>query len=343
MKLKPRHITLFTLLICVWLMMIFTSLAEGYARGIYPFISRLLSTVSLPFSFSLSDCFIYGSIAGLIVYLVIAICRHKKFKKILLVEGEYLLWVYVWFYLAWGINYYRKDFYTRADVVKTEFSDVAFQKFLSVYADSLESTSCNIQRIDTVYLDRLVKESYSDLSTKYGILSPRTALHSKPMLLNRLMSGVGVLGYLGPFFNEYTLNKELLPVQYPFTYAHEMAHVLGVAEEAEANLYAYLICTNSSNRALRFSGYFGLLPSVLINIQGLYGKKAAKDWFATLSPSVKAVYHQDREYWDSRSYPLLNDFQDALYNLYLKGNNIDSGLDDYSEVIGMVMALRENN
>ncbi len=79
------------------------------------------------------------------------------------------------------------------------------------------------------------------------------------------MSGVGVMGYMGPFFTEFNLNGQLLPVQYPATYAHEMAHVLSISNEAEANLYSYLICTSSSVPEIRFSGYFSLLPYVLSN------------------------------------------------------------------------------
>ena len=30
------------------------------------------------------------------------------------------------------------------------------------------------------------------------------------------------MGYMGPFFTEFNLNGQLLPVQYPATYAHEM-------------------------------------------------------------------------------------------------------------------------
>ena len=55
------------------------------------------------------------------------------------------------------------------------------------------------------------------------------------------MSRVAVTGYMGPFFTEFNLNQELLSVEYPFTYAHELAHRLGIASEAEANLYAYLV------------------------------------------------------------------------------------------------------
>lgn len=66
---------------------------------------------------------------------------------------------------------------------------------------------------------------------------------------------VGVTGSMGPFFCEFTLNGDLLPSQYPATYAHELAHLLGITSEAEANFYAYQVCTRSQVQAIRFSGY----------------------------------------------------------------------------------------
>ena len=53
---------------------------------------------------------------------------------------------------------------------------------------------------------------------------------------------VGVTGSMGPFFCEFTLNGDLLPANYPATYAHELAHLLGITSEAEANFYAYQVC-----------------------------------------------------------------------------------------------------
>lgn len=46
------------------------------------------------------------------------------------------------------------------------------------------------------------------------------------MLFTPLISMVGVTGSMGPFFCEFTLNGDLLPSQYPATYAHELAHLL---------------------------------------------------------------------------------------------------------------------
>lgn len=96
--------------------MSFPAIGEWYARTVYPVISAVLSRFSSLFPFSVGDCFIYGSIAGLIVYLVYAIAKRRPWLRTLGRMAEYLLWVYAWFYLAWGMNYFRADFYTRAQV-----------------------------------------------------------------------------------------------------------------------------------------------------------------------------------------------------------------------------------
>ena len=68
---------------------------------------------------------------------------------------------------------------------------------------------------------------------------------------------------MGPFFCEFTLNGDLLPSQYPATYTHEIAPLLGITSEAEANFYAYQVCTRSQVESIRFSGYFSVLSHIL--------------------------------------------------------------------------------
>ena len=159
------------------------------------------------------------------------------------------------------------------------------------------------------------------------------------MLFSRLMSGVGVMGYMGPFFTEFNLNGKLLPVQYPATYAHEMAHVLSISNEAEANLYSYLICTSSSVPEIRFSGYFSLLPYVLSNAYVALDKDSFEAWKKRLRPEIKDLYNEKVAYWQSLYSPLIGEAQGVVYNLFLKGNKIPAGTANYSEVIALLIAL----
>ena len=86
-------------------------------------------------------------------------------------------------------------------------------------------------------IEQKIKPVYAEVPDKYGLTRPESFQHPKQSFCNALYSGVGVLGYMGPFFDESHVNHELLPVQLPFTYAHELAHLLGVSSEAEANFW----------------------------------------------------------------------------------------------------------
>jgi hypothetical protein len=152
---------------------------------------------------------------------------------------------------------------------------------------------------------------------------------------------VGVLGYMGPFFAESQLNEELLPVQLPFTYAHELSHLLGVSNEAEANYWAYRVCRSSKRPAVRYSAYFGLLPYVLVNASSVLTEEEFREWIKTIRPEVVKDYEYKRMYWNERYSTLLGEVQNKIYNLFLKGNNIPSGRKNYAEVIGILLSLEK--
>ncbi|MEG1748558.1 MAG: DUF3810 domain-containing protein [Tannerellaceae bacterium] len=340
-RLSARHLVLVTLLVLTWVTMLFPILGEVYARRVYPLLHRSLADFSRLFPFSVGDCFIYGSLVGLLLYLVFTLIMRRPLKRVLWRMAEYLAWVYVWFYLAWGMNYFRQDFFTRAGISYEAYTPDHFCSFLVAYTDSLNAAYVPITTVDTATVRREVMAGYRAIGTCFGILPPEADLRVKSMLLTPLMSSVGVMGYMGPFFNEFNLNRDLLPVQYSSTYAHEMAHVLGIASEAEANLYSHLVCIRSDNPSIRFSGYFSLLTYVLENARLLLSEHDFNDWKQSLRPEVKALYNANMLYWQSRYSPLIGEVQNVLYNLFLKGNNIDSGTQNYSEVIALLIAYRQ--
>ena len=104
-KLKIRYIILIVLLSVVWATQLIPSLGEVYAQSVYPVISHILSSFSKLIPFAVGDLFIFLSIIGLLFNPIRArYIQKKKWKQILLNEMEYLLWIYAWFYLAWGLT-----------------------------------------------------------------------------------------------------------------------------------------------------------------------------------------------------------------------------------------------
>jgi len=326
------------LLFVVWGVQSSTVLCEIYARSIYPIISVILSCISSLFSFSLGDVFVYGSLFGLVVYILL---RGSKlgWKGVFRFLFIYLAYTYIWFYFAWGFNYFRADFYQRSHVRPMAYDSLRFDAFLTTYVDSLNCCYTTVDSFDSKTMEYSIKAGYSQFHARFGLLSPTEKAKPKTPLCPALSSSVGVLGYMEPFANEFILNPDLLPVQIPFCYAHEFAHFLGVGNEAEANLYGFLACRQSAFRFVRYSAYQALLPYVLSNAYQILDKPSYLKFVKCIRPEVIADYKAKIAYWDGLYSPLIGKVQDVIYNFYLQSNNISSGTKNYSQVIALLIAL----
>ena len=263
-------------------------------------------------------------------------------QKILLRDGEYLLWIYVWFYLAWGLNYSQKNFYQRAEIPYTAYTPELFQEFVDDYITQLNRSYTPVNSINQDLIREETVRIYHQLSDSLGVhRPPHEHPRVKTMLFTPFISMVGVTGSMGPFFCEFTLNGDLLPVNYPATYAHELAHLLGITSEAEANFYAYQVCTRSEAMGIRFSGYFSILGHVLGNAQRLLPEEEYTRLFKRIRPEIIELAKNNQAYWAAKYSPVVGAVQDWIYDLYLKGNKIESGRQNYSEVVGLLISYQE--
>lgn len=329
-------ICLMYILGCRWI----PAWGEGYAIYLYPTLSAGLSAVSGLFPFSLEEILVVTVGVWLLGYPLYA--RFRKREKgwtIVRREVEVLLVVYCWFYLGWGNNYYRLDFFRRSQTERVEYDERQFRDFLTVYVDSLNASYTFSADFDKDSLEYEMKALYAQVPSRFGLSTPRDWQHPKRVLFNSLYSGVGVLGYMGPFFAESQLNAELLPVQYPFTYIHEYAHLLGVSNEAEANFWAYQICIRSVSPAVRYSGYFGLLPYVAVNAASVLSETDYRNFLSLIRPEIIRQWEEKSRYWEERYSPLVGAVQHKIYDWFLKGNKISEGHKNYAQVVEMILAL----
>ncbi len=334
-----RYILWGCLLAVVWAVQLIPGWGEVYARYIYPPVCRFLSFLSSLLPFSAGDLFIFLSVLFVCIYPFYGIWKKHGWKKVLRREGEYLLVVYIWFYLAWGLNYSQHSFYKRTGIAYTPFSEEQFLTFARNYIEDLNANWSEFEIPDKEEIRKEIKKQYHLRGKELGIRVPTTSIPSnKEMLFSSFISKVGVLGYMGPFFCEYNLNKELLPVQYPSTFAHELAHFLGISGEAEANFYAYQMCTASEDQTIRFCGYFSVLNYLLGNAYRLLPEEPYRELFDSIRPEIIELARYKQAYWEERYSPLIGNIQKWMYDLYLRGNKIESGRKNYSEVIGLLIS-----
>lgn len=317
-------------------------LGEGYSRYIYPVIATVLTAISRFIPVSLYDILIVVAVAGIVLTLVYAVMRRITWKQALkrLLYGA--AWLYVAFYWTWGMNYFRQDFYTRNDMPYATVSDSAYYDFARTYIENYNRSVLADAQVDTAELRRETSEGYERLSKKLKMYRPYWLAVPKPMLLSDVMAKMGIKGYIGAYFNEPLVSTRLLPHEYPFTYVHETAHVMGISSEAEANLYAFLICTESDNSAVQASGYSALFGYVMNNARRVLPEEQYKELVAMVSPEALSLYEKEYEHWRDLYSSALGDIQEKLYDWFLKNNRISTGTKNYSEVIGYLMSYREH-
>lgn len=367
-RVKWRHWLLLVLLLLVTLTKMIPLWGFIYTTRIYPIIGTLLSPISGFFPFAVGDIFIALSIAWVIFYPIYEIGLRKKLarryfflaakrgcypkKKVVFGRvAEYLLWVYAWFYIAWGLNYSQPNIYDRIGMKPVEVSEAKFKAFAYQYADSLNALSISEKSFfsDSIADDGLknrvrdaILKEYNKIGYKEGINAPfNQHPHAKTMVFTPLSSMSGVTGSMGPFFCEFTLNGDILPHDYPATYAHEFAHFLGVANEGEANFYSYIVCTASADKQVRFSGYYHIFFHVLNNVFDILGEKEGERFLKHIRPEIIQLAKSDRRYWLSKRYKALDAAQDFIFDFYLKGNHVAEGRKSYSGVIGLILAWEE--
>lgn len=371
-RVKWRHWILLVLLLLVTLAKMIPLWGFIYTTRIYPIIGTLLSPISGFFPFAVGDIFITLSIAWVIFYPIYEIGLRKKLarryfflaakkgsypkKKVVFGRvAEYLLWVYAWFYIAWGLNYSQPNIYDRIGMKPVEVSEAKFKAFAYQYADSLNALSISSDIVGSnIFSDSIVDDGlknrvwdailkeYNKIGYKEGINAPfNQHPHAKTMVFTPLSSMSGVTGSMGPFFCEFTLNGDILPHDYPATYAHEFAHFLGVANEGEANFYSYIVCTVSADKLVRFSGYYHIFFHVLNNVFDILGEKEGERFLKHIRPEIIQLAKSDRRYWLSKRCKALDAAQDFIFELYLKGNHVAEGRKSYSGVIGLILAWEE--
>ncbi len=355
-----------------------TSLADFYAVHIYPSVSGVLSFLSQVVRISFTEITVLAFILVFVTIMMKALKKGGRIRVGLISTLKLAAVIYTWFYLGWGICYSRSSLPARAGVQVPDFDSARFTAFLYEYSTTLDSlyaltqthpdsipdstheTESDTSQLSEKFKPRRtrfrmtgygesdsgikaiedgMKQFYANVPARFGLAKPREWQHVKRPLLNRLYSGCGVTGFMGPFWGESQVNLEVWPVSYPFTLMHEYSHLLGTAVESEANWWAFQACNAQPDPSIRYSAYYSILPYVWSNARTLLEPDAFTAWAKTVNPEIIEQDRKESEFWQQRRFAPLDEAQSFIYNLYLKGNGIPSGTRNYSEVVALLMAI----
>jgi hypothetical protein len=323
---------------------------QYYSRWIYLYIGRALTFANKIFSFSLAE------VLGVLLISVVVVGLFWQARRLwqrrvsmggfLLSSLSNLLILSgigtVLFLMLWGLNYSRQPL---AESLRWDRREVTADELETICRTMISETNHN-------YEEAVAKreqgqpvpglpELYNVIETAYqkeallgksagGFFGP-----PKPVYFSRLMSWLGISGIYVPFTGEPNFNAEQPACELPYTIAHEKAHQRGFALENEANFLAFLICIKSSHPYSRYSGY--LLGSWhVLKALNTASPERYQRVVATLGPGPLADLRAMREFW-RRYESRISEVSEKVNNTYLKVNRVESGVENYGEVITLII------
>jgi signal transduction histidine kinase len=306
-----------------------------YSRGLYPFIAIFISVLSNIIPFSLWDISWIMLLILTIAGCILVIMKRITLKWYLLKFAQTAMLFYSLFYLLWGFNYFRPNIQSRLGWEATKPNEKVFRSILSLLIENANNTRVKIDQSQYAKINELVEQSYLKNSALLGISYHAGQRRPKTMLLSSYFAKSEVCGYFGPVFNEVHVNYYMMPLDYPFTLAHEKAHQFGFASEAEANMAAFMVCSASPDVMLQYSASLHMLLYFLNDAVHL---PDYKDYLSKIDDGVMNDIMQKQEYYDKLTDKRLSRLQEVANDVYLKSNKIEHGVKNYNQVVGLVMS-----
>lgn len=307
---------------------------QYYSQGIYPFIAHTISNISGIFSFSLDDIFYVILIISVLILIIFPILKKAKLKQSGLYLINILASVYILFYLLWGFNYYRPDITKRLDLMDAVANKKEFIRVTEKLIESTNSLHCSFDNLDKNEVDSLIEASYKNLAPVLLYNYPMGKRKDKKITFSAFYAKTGISGYFGPFFNEIHVNKKVTAIEYPSVLAHEKAHQFGITSEAEANFYAWLVCSNSQSQQVKYSGNLIILRRFLMEA---YTLKEYPLLVEKIDDKVKNDINYIRQHWLNLRNEKMNRAASKVNDAYLKTNKVEGGIKDYHGVVEHLM------
>jgi hypothetical protein len=177
---------------------------------------------------------------------------------------------------------------------------------------------------------RSIASAWNTARSSLG-LDPRPPLNGKvkKLLVSRWYEWVGISGFYFPFTAEPNVRRGIPAVDMGKILAHEMAHQRGVAPEAEANFWGYLVAGLTPDPVPRYSA-FVFAQAQLLSALARADRERARAIMDLRAPGVRRDLADSRAYWQRTFHRTGSRLGSAVNDAYLRSNQVSAGVRDYS-------------
>ncbi len=181
-----------------------------------------------------------------------------------------------------------------------------------------------------------INESYKGVCEKYGFIQ-NMSVNVKPVALSEPWTYTHIAGVYTFFTGEANININMPDFTLPFTVAHEMAHQRGISREDEANFIAFLVCINSSDAYIRYSGYISVYE---YTSSALYSsdKETYFEVLKTMSPEIRSELIAYNNFFEKYEENVAEEIVGGINDAYLQQQGQSAGIKSYDLVTDLAVA-----
>ena len=185
-------------------------------------------------------------------------------------------------------------------------------------------------------MNEKLMQAYKKACEKYDFIDDFRS-NVKPVMLSEPMSYTHITGVYTFFTGEANINVNFPDYTIPYTAAHELAHQRGIAREDEANFVAFLVCMESDDAYIRYSGALNLYEYV---VSALYSAnyELYKENYYKQPKTVIAERIAYSEFFDKYRENVVADVSEATNNAYLHSQGTPQGTRSYGMVVDLAVA-----
>ncbi|MBR5322339.1 MAG: DUF3810 domain-containing protein [Clostridia bacterium] len=323
--------------------------ADIYNQTAGAFVRAVLAYLTMFLPFSLAETIIIGLPILLVMLIYISIKCFKKSDtaatRCIVGLFSVLTFMYSIFVLGYGMGYHGTSLASKLELEEK-----------AVTAEELKETAEILLEEMTPLLDEItffeegqsympyklnemngkLNDTYIESNQKYPFIQKiRTRL--KYIVLSEPMTYTHISGVYSYYTGEANLNINFPDYTLPFTAAHELAHQRGIAPENEANFVAFLICTESNDSYIRYSGYLNMFEYVT-NALYTANPEMYYEVILKLDSRARGEMVAYSRFFEKYRESVASEVSDAVNDTYLKTQGQSSGTASYGLVVDLAVA-----
>ena len=336
----------------VYRLCIFSPLLSDFVNGTASVAVRyLLSSLTCFVPFSIFEILIILS-PFIVIFAVASALRSGatatlRVRRVMAILGVVSL-IFISYIYTLGIGYYTTSLSEKTGIEdKRDISAEELYYTADILVKRINEHAEELSLVDgeTVMpysVDEMSEKlvlAYDKLNDHYSLLTNYRS-RVKPVYFSTVMSDLRISGIYSFFTGEANVNVEYPDYCLPNTAAHELAHQRGISRENEANFVAFLVCINSDDPYIRYSGYLSLYEYVA---SALYRAdiELYQEIRACLSPVAIADMRAANAVYKEHEDSVLGRINEKLNDAYLKANGTE-GIVTYGYVTRLAVGYYQS-